>query len=436
LTDPEPPVAVESEGAAAGAVPSRTGLRRFLVDLTPLRASPAYRRLWFGQGLSYVLGEVTYVALPYQVYLLTKSTFAVGAIALVELVPLLTLTFVGGAVADAIDRRRLLLVTEAGTVAAVAGLVVNAALPHPHVEVCFALAFFAAAFSSLGAGASRSLIPRLVSPEPLTSALALNSLYSSLGAVAAPALAGLLFATIGVTGAYAVGVGGFTASLVAFWLLPSITPVGGGERPGLRSVIEGFRFLRRQRVILGCFLIDTNAMVFGMPSALFPAIAITRLHSGPEVVGYLYAAPAAGALLVALWSGWIGHVRRQGVGIVVAATLWGVAIAAFGFATTLWIALLLLGLAGAADAVSAVLRNRIMFALTPDALQGRVSAAYLAQVAGAPRLGNLEAGGLASLTSIRLSVVSGGIACVAGCLLLVLAIPSLLRYDARADAAA
>src|SRR6266540_3431467 len=309
------------------------------------------------------LGEVTYIALPYQVYQLTGSTFAVGAIAIVELVPLLTLTFIGGAAADALDRRRLLIVTEAGTVVAVAGLVVNALLSHPRLEACFALAFFAAAFSSLGAGASRSLIPRLVPPEYVTSALALSTLYSSLGAVVAPALAGVLIASIGVSGAYAVGVGGFMASLTAFWLLPSIVPTGGGRPPSLSSLIEGFRFLRKQRVILGCFLIDTNAMVFGMPSALFPAIALTRLHAGPEVVGYLYAAPAAGALLVSLLSGWMDYVRRQGMAIVVAATIWGIAIAVFGLTTSLWIALVLLAVAGGADAVSAVLRNRIMFAL-------------------------------------------------------------------------
>ena len=409
----------------------RSGLRRFLVDTTALRASPEFRRLWFGQGVSYILGEVTYVALPYQVYTLTKSTFAVGAIALVELVPLLSLTFIGGAAADALDRRKLLIFTEAGTTLSVAGLVVNAALPHPSVGACYGLAFFAAAFSSLGVGASRSLIPRLVPPEHVTGALALNSLYANLGSVAAPALAGGLIKAVGVTGAYAVGIVGFTSSLIAFWLLPSIIPVGGGEPPGLRSLIDGFRFLGRQRVILGCFLIDTVAMVFGMPSALFPAIALVRLDAGPAVVGYLYAAPAAGALLAALFSGWLDHIRRQGVAIVAAATMWGVAIALFGVATTLWLALVLLGVAGAADAISAVLRNRIMFALTPDAYQGRVSAAYLAQVTSAPRLGNLEAGALASLTSLRFSIVSGGIACVAGCLLLVAAIPSLIRYEAK-----
>jgi MFS family permease len=410
---------------------ARQGLRRFFIDLTPLRTSRDYRRLWVGQMLSLVLGEVTYVALPYQVYQLTKSTFAVGAIALVELVPLLSLTFLGGAAADALDRRRLLLWTETGMAASVVGLIVNAALPHPRVELCFVFAFFAAAFSSFGAGAVRSLIPRIVPPEHISAALALNTLYSNFGSVIGPAFGGILIATIGLTGAYTFGLAGFAASLTAFWLLPSIVPIGSTESVGLRSVIEGFRYLRGQRVVLGCFVIDTIAMVFGMPSALFPAIALSRFHSGGYVVGLLYASPSAGALVASLLSGWIAHVRRQGVGIVVAATLWGIAITAFGFATTLPLAVVLLAAAGCADAFSAVMRGTIMFATTPDALQGRVSAAYLAQVTSAPRLGNVEAGGVASLTSIRFSIVSGGIACIAGCLALVLFIPALIRYDSR-----
>ena len=411
---------------------ARRGLRWLFVDLTPIRASADYRRLWIGQTLSFVLGEVTYVALPFQVYELTKSTFAVGAIAVVELVPLLSLTLLGGAAADALDRRRLLVWTEAGTAASVAGLVVNAALPHPRVALCFVFAFFAAAFSSFGAGAVRSLIPRLVPPEHIPAALALNTLYGNVGAVLGPALGGVLIATIGLTGAYAVGVAGFLASLTAFWLLPSIVPIDGGDPVGIRSVIAGFRYLRRQRVVLGCFVIDTIAMVFGMPSSLFPAIALSRFHAGGFVVGLLYASPGIGALVASVLSGWIAHVRRQGVGIVIAAALWGVAITAFGFATALPLAVILLAAAGCADAFSAVMRGTITFATTPDAFQGRVSAAYLAQVTSAPRLGNLEAGGVASLTSVRFSIVSGGIACVAGCIALVLFIPALIRYDSRA----
>jgi MFS family permease len=411
---------------------ARQGLRRFFVDLAPLRASRDFRRLWIGQTLALVLGEVTYVALPYQVYQLTKSTLAVGAIALVELIPLLSLTLLGGAAADALDRRRLLIFTEAGTAASVAGLVVNAALPHPRVELCYVFAFFAAAFSSFGVSAARSLIPRLVPSEHIAAALALNTLYGNLGNVIGPAFGGVLIATIGLTGAYAFGLAGFAASLTAFWLLPQIVPIGASDSVGLRSVLEGFRFLRRQRVVLGCFLIDTIAMVFGMPSSLFPALALSRFHAGGFVVGILYASPSAGALVASLLSGWIAHLRRQGVGIVVAATLWGVAITAFGFATALPLAVVLLAAAGCADAFSAVMRGTIMFATTPDALQGRVSAVYLAQVTSAPRLGNLEAGGVASLTSIRFSIVSGGIACVLGCLLLVLYIPALIRYDSQA----
>jgi MFS family permease len=407
------------------------GLRRLVVDLTPLRVSRDYRRLWIGQTLSLTLGEVTYVALPFQVYQLTGSTFAVGAIAIVELVPLLSLTLIGGAAADALDRRRLLVWTEAGTAVSIVGLVVNAALPHPTVVLCFVFAFFAAAFSSFGAGAARSLIPRLVPAEHIPAALALNTLYGNVGAVIGPAFGGVLIATIGLTGAYTVGAAGFLASLTAFWLLPSIVPIGGGERVGIASVIAGFRYLGRQRVVLGCFLIDTIAMVFGMPTSLFPALALSRFNAGGFVVGLLFAAPGLGALVASLLSGWIAHVRRQGVAIVVAATLWGVAITAFGFATTLPVAMALLAAAGCADAFSAVLRGTIMFANTPDAYQGRVSAAYLAQVTSAPRLGNLEAGAVASLTSVRFSIVSGGIACIAGCLALILFIPSLIRYDSQ-----
>jgi MFS family permease len=410
---------------------ARLGLRRLVVDVTPMRVSRDYRRLWIGQTLSLVLGEVTYVALPFQVYQLTGSTFAVGAIAIVELVPLLSLTLIGGAAADALDRRRLLVWTEAGTAASVVGLVANAALPHPEVALCFVFAFFAAAFSSFGAGAARSLIPRIVPSEHIPAALALNTLYSNLGSVIGPAFGGALIATIGLTGAYAVGAGGFVASLTAFWLLPSIVPVGGGERVGIASVIAGFRYMGRQRVVLGCFLIDTIAMVFGMPSSLFPALALSRFQAGGFVVGLLYAAPGMGALVASLLSGWIAHVRRQGVAIVIAATLWGVAITAFGFATTLALSIALLAAAGCADAFSAVMRGTIMFANTPDEYQGRVSAAYLAQVTSAPRVGNLEAGAVASLTSLRFSIVSGGIACVVGCLALVLFIPALIRYDSQ-----
>jgi MFS family permease len=275
----------------------------------------------------------------------------------------------------------------------------------------------------------RALFPRLVPPEKFAAASALESVYSNLGAVAGPAAGGVIVAAIGLPATYLLDVGANALSLASIWSLPRIAPSPHAERPGLRAIAEGFRYLRGQRVVLAFFLVDSNAMVFGMPSALFPALAQHRFHAGATVVGLLYAAPSAGALAVSLLSGWVGRVRRQGRAIVVAASLWGVAIAAFGLADALWLALVLLAVAGAADLVSAVFRSTILMSVTPDHLLGRLLGIEFAQVASAPSLGNLEAGAVASLTSLRFSIVSGGIACVAGTLLVALALPVLVRYD-------
>jgi MFS family permease len=406
-------------------------MSRAAVDVTPLREYPEFRRLWVGQAISFVGGEVTYVAMPFQVYELTHSTLALGLFALTQLVPLLTLTLVGGAIADAFDRRRMLLATETAEALAVGGLAVNAALPHPSIAVLFVLATVAAACFSTGVGAMRSLTARLVLPESLASATALNGVYYGLGGVAGPAVAGLLIKGVGLDWAYGLDACSFVASVVALAGLPRIAPLGDVDRPSLRSILAGFRFVRRQKVILGFFVVDTNAMIFGMPLVLFPALAANRFGD-PAAVGYLYAAPAAGALAASLGSGWVAHVRRQGVAVVIAASAWGAAIAGFGFSTSLWLTLLLVALAGAADQISAIFRSTMMLTLTPDALRGRLSGIEFMQVASAPSLGNLEAGVVASLTSIRFSIASGGIACIAGCLVCALAFPALIRYDSRA----
>jgi MFS family permease len=408
----------------------RNLVTRVAVDVTPLREFREFRRLWVGQSISFLGGEVTFVALPFQVYHLTGSTLALGLFSLTQLVPLLTLTLVGGAIADAFDRRRMLLVTETAEALAVAGLAVNAALPHPNLIVVFVLATVAAACFSTGVGAMRSLAARLVPPERLVAATALNSVYYGVGGVVGPALAGVLIKFVGLPGAFALDAASFAASVAALWRLPSIPPLADVDRPSLRSIVEGFRFVRRQKVIFGFFLVDTNAMIFGMPLALYPAVADERFGD-PTLLGYLYAAPAVGALTASVGSGWMARVGRQGVAVVVAASAWGAAIAAFGYATELWLALVLLGLAGAADQISAIFRGRMVLALTPDELRGRLSGIEFMQVASAPSLGNLEAGVVASLTSLRFSIVSGGIACIVGCIAAALAFPALLRYDSR-----
>jgi MFS family permease len=405
-------------------------LARLAVDTRPLRESRSFRWLWLGQSVSYLGSRIVGVAVPYQVYELTGSTLAVALVSAVELVPLLTLTLLGGSIADAVDRRKMLLWTESGLLLTGIGFVVNASLEEPRVWPLFVLGFLSAAFFCLGVGAMRSLTPHLVPEEQLPAASALNGIYSNFGAVAGPAAAGVLIATIGLPLTYLFDVVSFGASLASIVVLPRIAPSPEADRPGIRSVIQGFRYLRGHKVVLGTFLVDSNAMVFGMPSALFPAIG-ERLGGGAATVGYLYAAPYAGALACSLLSGWTGHVRRQGLAVLVAAATWGAAITAFGLVDSLWPALVFLAVAGGADLISAVFRSTILLSATTESMRGRLAGIEFAQVASAPTLGNVEAGLVASLTSIRFSVVSGGVITVAGTLLIGLLMPALVRYDAK-----
>jgi MFS family permease len=407
---------------------------RVTVDFSPLRDYPDYRRLWIGQAVTFVGSEMALVALPYQVWKLTHSTLALGLFSLTELVPLLTLTLAGGAVADAFDRRRMVLVTESLQALGVAGLLVNASLRQPSIVAVFVFATVVAGCFSAGVGAIRSMPQRLVPADVYAQAGALDSIYYGLGGVAGPALAGVLISAAGLSTVYAIGTASFAATVFALWGLPPMPPHPEADRPGIRSIVEGFRFVIDEKVILGFFLVDTNAMVFGMPLGLFPAIA-AHFGKNPNLLGFLYSAPAAGALVAGLGSGWVAHVRRQGVVVVVAATLWGVAIAGFAYADRFWLAVVLVALAGFADQVSAIFRNAMLLALTPDRIIGRVRGIEFMQVASAPSLGNLEAGVVASLTSIRVSVASGGLLCIAGTLASAAAFPALVRYETRRRAA-
>ena len=370
------------------------------------------------------------MAIPFQVWELTGSTLLVGLLALAGLVPLLTVPLYAGAVADTVDRRRLLLLSDVALAIVTAGLIANTLLPDPSVPALFAAEALSTAAYAVQRPARNALTPMLVGEDQLLAAIAVEDVEFNLARVAGPALAGVLIAWLGLAGAYTVDLLTFAASLVAIWLLPSVPPAVDAGRASLRMVVEGFRFVRRKPVLLGIFVVDSNAMVFGMPSALFPAVG-DHLGGGATTVGLLYAAPSAGALAASLVSGWMTRVRRQGLGVFVAAGIWGVAIGLFGLANSVWLALVTLALAGAADFVSAVLRSTILLTATPDTMRGRVSGIELAQVASAPALGNLEAGVVASLTSLRFSIASGGLACVAGTALCALAFPALLRYDAR-----
>jgi MFS family permease len=330
-------------------------------------------------------------------------------------------------VADAVDRRRLLLASDFALAVVTVALIGNALRDDPSVPALFVLEALAVAAYAFQRPARNALTPKLVPRDQLLAAIAVEDVVFNLARVAGPALAGILIATVGLAGAYAVDLATFAASLVAIWLLPKLPRIEGADRPSLRAIAQGFRHVRRSPALLGIFTIDTNAMIFGMPSALFPAFA-QELGGGPETVGFLYAAPSAGAFAASVVSGWMSRVDRQGLGVIVAAGAWGVAIAAVGLAQSLPLALVLLAAAGAADFVSAVLRSTIMLEATPDELRGRMSGIELAQVAGAPALGNLEAGAVASLLGVRFSIVSGGIACVAGTVALAAALPAFRRY--------
>jgi len=411
--------------------PGRAGfLARLAVDLTPLRISRPFRRLWFGTGISAIGSQITTVAIPFQVYDLTHSTLAVGLLSIAGLIPILTVPLYAGAVADAVDRRRLLLLSDIALAAVSVGLLVNALLPHPHVWALFLCEALATGAYGFQRPARNALTPVLVGENQLTAAIAVEDTVFNLAHVAGPALGGVLIAAIGLPGAYGVDLATFAASMLAIWLLPTFPPTPDAERPSVRAIVEGFRYVRARPVLLGIFVADTNAMIFGMPAALFPAFG-ERLGGGAQTVGFLYAAPWIGAFLASVLSGWIAHVRRQGLGVCVAISVWGSAIALFGLSRTLWLAVPMLAIAGAADFISAVLRSTILLSVTPDTLRGRLSGIELAQVASTPALGNLEAGLVASLVDLRFAIVSGGIACVAGIVLVALALPAFTRHDAR-----
>lgn len=408
-------------------------LRRLAVDVGPLRESPGFRRLWIGQSIAYVAWRMMLVLVPVQVYRLTGSTLDVGLVALVQFVPLVVFTILGGALADTRDRRALLLGSTGGIAVASAAFVAVSAGGHPSVAVVFVLGFLAWSSFSLGAGAIRSITARLVPLEQLPAAAALNGLYNNLGLVVGPAIAGVLISTLGFAATYGVSLGGILLSLAAAYRLPPVPPQEDAPRMTFATIVEGFSYLRMQHLVLSFFLIDTLAMVLGMPGSLFPALA-QHVFRDPASVGYLFAAPAVGAFLVSLFSGWAMRIRRQGRAIVLSVCGWGVAITAVGFTHALWFVLVLLGIAGAADQVSAIFRSTIVLTVTPDHMRGRLGGIEFAQVASTPSLGNLEAGVVAQLTSLRFSIVSGGIGCIVGTLVVAMLFPILLRYDASARA--
>jgi len=402
--------------------------RLAVVDVTPLRQVRGYRWLFAGMFATQVGRQLTVVAVPIQVYEITGSTLAVGLLGLAQLIPLLLVSLIGGALADAVDRRRLLVWSQLILALTGAGLLVNSVADSAAIWPLFVLSGINAGVSAIDAPTRHAIVPGLVGRLLLPSALALNQTQVNVAKAAIPALGGLLIATSGFPSAYALQTAAFAISAMLIYRVPNIAIEGGGRSFSMSSIAEGFHFLKSRRVIQAALLMDLSAMVFGMPSALFPAFGTDVLNGDAFTIGLLYAAPGIGSLLGALTSGWVPLIRRQGRAVVLAVVGWGAAIAVFGFTSSLVLALAMLTFAGAADVVSAIFRASIVQLTVPDSLRGRLSSIHTSVTAGGPRLGDLEAGVVAALTSVRISIVSGGLACVLAALGIARWAPGFLHY--------
>jgi MFS family permease len=407
----------------------RGWLRLATIDITPLRRHRDFRVLFIGRLVSFFGSMITVVAVPYQVYQLSHSVLLVGSLGLVELAALIAFAMLGGALADAADRRVMVLLSEAGLMAGSLILAGNSLLPHPLLWLIFVIAALQGAFDALQRPSLDALLPRLVDRDELSAAGALGQLRGTVGMIAGPALAGVLVAVAGLPITYLVDVATFVVGLVCLLLMNAVPPPVDAARPSFRRVLEGLRYARSRPELIGTYVVDIVAMLFGMPMALFPAIA--QGLGGPKVLGLLYAAPAVGSFCFAASSGWTRRVHRHGMGVIVSATVWGLAIIGFGLVPGLVAALVFLALAGAADAMSGVFRSVIWNQTIPDSLRGRLASIELLSYSVGPTLGNFEAGVVASIFNVRISVVSGGVLCVIGCVLCGLALPAFRQYDAR-----
>ncbi|HVE74170.1 MAG TPA: MFS transporter [Mycobacteriales bacterium] len=405
------------------------GWRSLAIDIGPLRRHRDFRLLFLGQGTSFLGSMITYVAIPYQVYDLTGSTLLVGLLGLVEFAALMLMALIGGALADSRDRRRMVMATEFALLTCSAVLLGNSLVPDPQVSVLFLVAAVATTFDSLQRPSLDALLPRLVPREDLLPAAALSSLRGNVGMLAGPAIGGLLIAVVGLPATYAVDALTFLFSLGALSMMRPVPPAPDAQRPSLQGILAGVRYARSRPELMGTYLADINAMFFAMPNALFPALAVG--FGGPKALGLLYAAPAVGALVASLTSGWAKRIHRHGLGVLWAAAAWGVAIVAFGLSEQLWLALVFLALAGAADMVSGLFRMTIWNSTIPDHLRGRLAGIELIGYSAGPTLGSVRAGGVAHLAGPRWSAVSGGLLCVVGTVIVAVALPGFRRYDDR-----
>ena len=417
-----------SSGGKRAGLRGRLGL--LAPDVSALRESRDLRLVVLGNFVSGMGTQATLVALPYQIYVETHSALLVGLLGAVELVPLIASALWGGAMADRMDRRTLLLLDQIGLVLVAGALAAVSFAGDPSIAVLYVLAGLLAGVSALQNVVRSAIVPTLVRRELMRSALAFNYGLYQLTMVIGPGLGGLIIAALGVGAAYTIDAVSCFAMVFAVIAIAPQPPKGVEQHETIRrSIADGLRFVRGNQALLGSFAIDLVAMTFGMPRALFAVLAVSVYHAGATGTGVLYSAVSLGATVAAITTGWLSHTRRLGLVVIWAVIAWAVAITFAGLASSLWIAAALLAVAGAADSVSAVCRTTINQTVTPDHMRGRMSSVFSLVVTSGPRLGDIESGVVAGATTPRFSVTSGGLACLVGVGIVMIAFPALKRYD-------
>ncbi|OZC55241.1 MFS transporter [Rhodococcus sp. 06-621-2] len=421
-------------------------LRGVLADTTPLK-TPAYRRLWLANIITVIGAQLSIVAVPQQVFQITLSSAYVGLTGVFALVPLIVFGLWGGALADVMDRRTLLMCTTFGLIGTSALFWLQAFLDLNNVWVVLVLLAVQQAFFAVNQPTRSALLPRILPPGQLPAANSLNMTVMNFGAIAGPLSAGILIYYIGLETLYLIDTVFLFATLWAVIKLPAIPPASAGQRAGLRSVFDGFAYLATQKVLLASFVVDIIAMVFGMPRALFPQIAHESFGdpaSGGPVLGMLFAAMSAGAVVGGVFSGWLPRVKRQGMAVIVAIMVWGAAMIGFGVAVglasdgatavALWFALAFLALGGGADMISAAFRSTMLQTVATDEMRGRLQGVFIVVVAGGPRIGDVLHGAAAASVGTAAAAAGGGVLVVIGVSLAALALPAFIRYRVRSVA--
>ena len=399
-----------------------------LLDLSPLKTSRDYRLLFFGQLVSFFGSMMSFIVVPWQMYQLTQSSAMVGYIYLAEFVPMVALAFVGGALADFFDKRRLLRLTEIGQTLATAVLLLNSLLEQPRVWVLFLAVAMHAGLAAIQRPAFESFIQKVIPPDMMSAVMALNSIRYSIGAIVSPAIAGIIATQLSASVAYGIDLVTFIASLCAVFLLQAVPSPENADRPSLKSIKAAWKYAFSRQELVGTYFIDIAAMFFAMPQALYPALAVIY---GDKYVGFFPASIAAGALVASLTSGWTKKIQRHGLMVTIAATLWGVAIIFFGLVDSIALALFFLAAAGFFDMISGIFRGSIWNQTIPNYLRGRLASIEMMSYLTGPMLGSAKMGIVAEKFGVKAALVSGGVLCVISVVGAALFLPRFLKYDGR-----